>query len=304
MWRKAAIVGAVLALGLRVAVGALASPAGAGVHKQPPLPPRGLPFTGSHLLAYTSLGVALLAGGLLLRLLTRNLDPLRIGRGGASTQAAAAVGGRGAVVRPRSNGTRALPNALKAATAPPPGTGAPPAMRSRLGRLAAVVSVLAPALPVMTDLRSRIVPTSASPRRSRLSRPWLVRSRPEHVLRQFSELLLLERHRRLLQIGDAVSSSDAEAIMRLRRELGEIEQLLYRSSSGWQVGDSAPAKSEDATSVGGGAGSAKVLSPAGARTALLFGALGSPAGRNGREQDVLLAARGGYGTSQSALRSE
>lgn len=37
--------------------------------RQSSLPPRGLPFTGSHLAVITSLGIALIAGGFLLRLM-------------------------------------------------------------------------------------------------------------------------------------------------------------------------------------------------------------------------------------------
>ena len=225
MWRKAGIVVAVLALGLTAAVGALASPTRAAVDRRPPLPPRGLPFTGSHLLAYTSLGVALLAGGLLLRQLTRRLSTARAGGGRASREA------------------RALPDAhLQEATASPPDNGSVPAM-----------------------------------------------------LRPFSpELLLIERHRRVLQIGDAVGSGDADAIVRLRRELGEIDQLLYRDGSGWQVWASTPATSADARPVGGGDRGAEVLRTAGARPAALFSAAGPSAGRKRREREVTqLAASGG-----------
>src|SRR5438093_2891913 len=119
MLRKPAIVVAVLAVSLTAAVAALAAPARAPLHAhpRPPLPPRGLPFTGSHLLAYTSLAIALIAGGLLLRLLALSLSSGPAGRVRAGEQALAAAGGGRPFHKPQSSERQVLPNAIREAAA-------------------------------------------------------------------------------------------------------------------------------------------------------------------------------------------
>ena len=196
MLRKPAIVVAVLAVSLTAAVAALAAPARAPVHAhpRPPLPPRGLPFTGSHLLAYTSLAIALITGGLLLRLLAPGLSSAPAGRVRAAEQGRAAARAGRPFGQARSSQRQVLPNPSREAAA-----------RRRM-------------------VRRRISGRWSWSRRLRVSS-----RHGDQVLRPYLDPLLLQRHRQLLRIGDAVSSGDAEAIVRLRREIQKIDQLLYRS---------------------------------------------------------------------------